>query len=67
MATREEARQKREARLDELHETLTGAVEQLITGEDWADDRRFDAVLLDAPCTATGTIATSGADRMPPS
>ena len=27
MATREEARQKREARLDELHETLTGAVE----------------------------------------
>lgn len=23
--------------------------------EDWADARRFDAVLLDAPCTATGT------------
>jgi len=23
---------------------------------DWADDRLFDAVLLDAPCTATGTF-----------
>ena len=22
----------------------------------WADPRRFDAVLLDAPCTATGTF-----------
>ncbi|WP_082572290.1 RsmB/NOP family class I SAM-dependent RNA methyltransferase [Brevundimonas sp. Root1423] len=24
--------------------------------EDWEDDRTFDAVLLDAPCTATGTF-----------
>mgnify|MGYP007061736828 CR=1 FL=1 len=37
MATREEARQQREAKLDELHEKLTGAVEPLVTGEDWAD------------------------------
>lgn len=43
MATREEARQKREERLDELHEKLTGAVEQLVTGEDWADALRFAA------------------------
>ncbi|WP_427790331.1 RsmB/NOP family class I SAM-dependent RNA methyltransferase [Brevundimonas diminuta] len=26
-----------------------------IPAEDWEDDRLFDAVLLDAPCTATGT------------
>ncbi|MDS2171839.1 ArdC-like ssDNA-binding domain-containing protein [Nesterenkonia sp. CL21] len=44
MATRqEEARQAREAKLDELHEKLTGAVERLVTGEDWADAMRFAA------------------------
>lgn len=43
MATREEARQKREAKLGELHERLTGAVERLVTGEDWADALRFAA------------------------
>ncbi len=44
MATRqEEARQSREARLDELHEKLTGAVERLVTGNDWADALRFAA------------------------
>ena len=43
MATREEARQKREEKLDELHEKLTGAVEQLVTGEDWTDALRFAA------------------------
>ena len=37
MATKEEARAAREARLEELHEKLTGAVEQLVTGEDWVD------------------------------
>lgn len=43
MATREEAREAREAKLDELHEKLTGAVERLVTGEDWADALRFAA------------------------
>lgn len=43
MATREEARQKREAQLDDLHEQLTGAVEQLVSGEDWAAALRFAA------------------------
>ncbi len=43
MATREEARQQREARLDELHEKLTSAVEQLVTGEDWAEALTFAA------------------------
>lgn len=43
MATRQEARQAREARLDELHEKLTGAVEQLVTGDDWAAALRFAA------------------------
>lgn len=43
MATREEARQQREAKLDELHDKLTGAVERLVTGDDWADALRFAA------------------------
>lgn len=43
MATKEEARQKREAKLEELHERLTGAVEHLVTGEDWAEALTFAA------------------------
>lgn len=43
MATKEEARQAREAKLDELHDKLTGAVEQLVSGEDWASALRFAA------------------------
>lgn len=43
MATREEAWAAREARLDELHERLTGAVEQLVSGEDWARALSFAA------------------------
>lgn len=44
MATRqEEAREAREAKLDELHGKLTGAVERLVTGEDWAAALRFAA------------------------
>ncbi len=43
MATREDSRAEREARLDNLHEQLTGAVERLVTGEDWDDAIRFAA------------------------
>jgi hypothetical protein len=43
MATSEETRAAREARLEVLHERLTGAVEQLVTGEDWARALAFAA------------------------
>ncbi|MGZ9115239.1 MAG: RsmB/NOP family class I SAM-dependent RNA methyltransferase [Brevundimonas sp.] len=47
-------------RLKRLAENLdrTGLTAEVVAtpAEDWADDRLFDAVLLDAPCTATGTF-----------
>lgn len=44
MATRqEEARRAREAKLDELHERLTGAVERLVSGPDWVRALAFAA------------------------
>lgn len=42
MAT-DETRAAREAKLDELHERLTDAVEQLVSGEDWARALAFAA------------------------
>jgi 16S rRNA (cytosine967-C5)-methyltransferase len=48
------------ARLRRLAETLTRtglAAESIAAdGEKWDDGRQFDAVLLDAPCTASGTF-----------
>ncbi|GAB3062596.1 hypothetical protein GCM10027079_31750 [Sediminivirga luteola] len=41
--TREQAKAAREAKLDELHERLTGAVEQLVSDEDWARALAFAA------------------------
>ncbi|WP_114906701.1 ArdC-like ssDNA-binding domain-containing protein [Ornithinimicrobium murale] len=41
--TREQTQARREAKLDELHERLTGAVEQLVSGEDWARAVAFAA------------------------
>lgn len=41
--TWEQAKAAREAKLDELHERLAGAVEQLVSGEDWARALAFAA------------------------
>ncbi|WGP07820.1 ArdC-like ssDNA-binding domain-containing protein [Bacillus subtilis] len=41
--TREQAQATREAKLDELHERLTGAVEQLVSGDDWRRALTFAA------------------------
>ena len=47
-------------RLDRLRANLarTGLTAEVVAtpAEDWDDPRRFDAVLLDAPCTSTGTF-----------
>jgi 16S rRNA (cytosine967-C5)-methyltransferase len=47
-------------RLDRLRANLarTGLSAEVVAvpAEDWEDPRTFDAVLLDAPCTATGTF-----------
>jgi 16S rRNA (cytosine967-C5)-methyltransferase len=47
-------------RLDRLRANLdrTGLSAEIVAvpAEDWDDARTFDAVLLDAPCTATGTF-----------
>ncbi|WP_372708233.1 RsmB/NOP family class I SAM-dependent RNA methyltransferase [Brevundimonas sp.] len=49
-----------EVRLKRLAANLarTGLSAEVVAtpAEDWDDDRTFDAVLLDAPCTATGTF-----------
>jgi hypothetical protein len=43
MATTEEQRAERDAKLDALHERLTGAVEQLVSGDDWKRALEFAA------------------------
>lgn len=41
--TREEAQAAQEAKLDELHERLSGAVDQLVSGDDWRRALAFAA------------------------
>lgn len=43
MATTEETRAARDAKLDELHERLTRAVERLVSGDDWRRALEFAA------------------------
>ena len=43
MATDEEARAAQDARLQQLHERLTAAVDQLVSGEDWKRALEFAA------------------------
>jgi 16S rRNA (cytosine967-C5)-methyltransferase len=47
-------------RLDRLRDNLArmNLTAEIVTaeGEAWRDERQFDAVLLDAPCTSTGTF-----------
>ena len=43
MATAEEARAGRDAKLDALHEQLTNAVESLVSGDDWKQALEFAA------------------------
>src|SRR5690606_20664106 len=43
MATNEERRAARDAKLGELRQRLTGAVEQLVSGDDWARALAFAA------------------------
>lgn len=47
-----------DARLDRLRENLarTGLGAQVVVGDALDHSERYDAILLDAPCTATGTI-----------
>ena len=43
MATMPESREARDAKIDALHEQLTGAVERLVSGADWARALEFAA------------------------
>jgi 16S rRNA (cytosine967-C5)-methyltransferase len=47
-----------DARLDRLRENLarTGLSAEIVVADALAHEERYDAILLDAPCTATGTI-----------
>ncbi len=70
MAVTEDARAARDAKLDELHERLTGAVETLVSGQDWARALAFAARFRSRSFNNTLLIwvqheAAFGAGRVP--
>ena len=60
--TREQAQAAREAKLDELHESLTGAVEELVSGPDWARALTFAARFRSRSFNNTLLIAAKDVD-----
>ncbi|PAK92347.1 hypothetical protein B8X04_17185, partial [Brevibacterium casei] len=54
--TREQTQARREAKLNELHERLSGAVERLVSGEDWARALAFAAQFRTRSAGRTGVF-----------
>jgi DNA-binding GntR family transcriptional regulator len=62
-ATDEAARAARDAKLDALHERLTGAVEALVFGDDWRRALEFAARFRARSFNYTGVALLTGASE----